>query len=97
MPRGEIDLTSVELLRHDLLPAVGLAAVLVDLEAVAFIDSVGLAVLFTAAQRSRAAQQRFGVICPDPRMHRLLTVVALADVASVFTDLEAALEAFSGG
>jgi anti-sigma B factor antagonist len=79
--RGEFDTTTAELLRRALLdaarkaPAAGLV---VDLSAVTFMDSMGLAAVIAGFQAARAAAVPFSVAAASPFVAKLLTLTGLA-------------------
>ncbi|NJC82402.1 STAS domain-containing protein [Planosporangium mesophilum] len=78
---GDIDVTSAALLREVAFEAVthpGGQGVAVDLSAVTFIDSVGVAALVTAFKTARAAGLPFTVAAASPSATRLLRMTGLA-------------------
>jgi anti-anti-sigma factor len=75
---GEVDLSTAPLLASELRSAQGGARdVIVDLEAVTFMDCAGLRALLDAAFNAGAADARFGVT-PGPRqVQRLFEITKL--------------------
>jgi len=75
---GEMDISTVTPLRERLfeLAASG-APLVVDLERVSFIDSVGLATLVGAANRAAAHGGSLQVACTRPKIRRLVRLTGL--------------------
>src|SRR4051794_3183332 len=77
--RGEIDMPSAGELRCVFDAAIGTGrAVEVDLAETTFMDSTGVAVLFVAQQRLRAAGDTIVVCDPSPTVERVLDMTGLA-------------------
>lgn len=77
---GEIDMTGAEQLLDLLREAVrGADAVVVDIAAVAFIDSTVISSLITARAAATAAGCRLTVINPSPQVRRVLDVAGVLD------------------
>ena len=73
---GEVDMGSVPTLSAylDQVAADTFESVVVDLAAVTFLDSSGLAVLARAKQRLTTSSRRFGVQNPSANVRRVLTI-----------------------
>lgn len=85
---GEIDLSNA----HDLMEEVGVAVrsgvarVVVDLSAVTFLDSSGIAVLFRLAERMRLSRQELRLVVPEGTTIR--RVLELTKVTTVIPTQE---------
>lgn len=79
---GEIDVYSAATLREPLNTLVDIEgnAVLLDLEAVDFMDSMGLRVIAGAHKRSIATGGEFAVMCSRPQIRSLLHITGLDEV-----------------
>jgi len=86
---GDVDLATAPQLRQHLSDLVGrgCARLAVDLKATDFLDSSGLSALVSGLKRARAAGGDLVLVCPPGRIRRLLEVVALDQVFSVYPDL----------
>jgi anti-sigma B factor antagonist len=73
---GELDLASAPLLQREIeSPEIEAAAMVVlDLEALKFIDSTGLRIILSAHDRSREGGQEFAVTPGSQQVQRLLTI-----------------------
>jgi anti-anti-sigma factor len=76
---GEIDLSSVELLRDELeaLFAVGWRDVIVDLREVSFMDTSGVHALIVARRRAHDLGGDIAVVCDGGAVHRLLELTMI--------------------
>jgi anti-sigma B factor antagonist len=75
---GEIDIAVAPRLRAALDRASEQARpIVVDMERVGFIDSVGIAVLLVAANRARIAKGQFALRNPTPAAQRVLDILSL--------------------
>ena len=75
---GEIDISTVTVLRDCLFEVASSGAPLVvDLEQVSFIDSVGLATLVGAAKRAEAHGGSLQVACALPKISQLVRLTGL--------------------
>ena len=75
---GEIDISTVTRLRDRLFDmAASGAPLVVDLDQVSFIDSVGLATLVGTANRAAASGGSLQVVCARPRTRQLLRLTGL--------------------
>ena len=90
---GEIDISTVTPLRERLFEiAVSGAPLVVDLEQVSFIDSVGLAVLVGAANRAAAHGGTVQVACALPKIRQLVRLTGLDRQIPLARTLDEALE-----
>ncbi|GEP40536.1 putative anti-sigma factor antagonist [Nocardioides psychrotolerans] len=94
---GEVDMASVSALRMQLRDLIvdGSSHVLVDLSAVSFMDSAGLAALVATRKHARVLQGSFGLIAPSKQVGRLLSLTAMDKVFPCFDSLGEALAAGS--
>ena len=89
---GEIDISTVIPLRERLFEvAVSGAPLVVDLEQVSFIDSVGLATLVGAAKRAEAHGSSLQVACALPKIRQLVQLTQLDRRIPLFHTLDEAL------
>jgi anti-sigma B factor antagonist len=86
--RGQLDVATAPQFRQALVEAQygGESRVVVDLDEVEFIDSMGLGVLVGGVKRARSHRGRFVVVCSHPRVLRLLEVTGLDAVLDVVAD-----------
>ena len=90
---GEIDISTVVSLRERLFEvAVSGAPLVVDLEQVSFIDSVGLATLVGAAKRAEAHGGSLQVACALPKIRQLVHLTGLDCRIPLARTLDEALE-----
>jgi anti-sigma B factor antagonist len=70
---GELDLATVPVLEDHLatFAQLGVSAILVDMEAVEFIDSTGLHAILQARSRARAAGHQLTVVGAGPTIRQL--------------------------
>ena len=85
---GELDLASSATLEEAIARAGGPSLLVLDLRAVDFMDSSGLAVLVKAHQRTQEAGQRFGVINDSAQVQRLLTLTGVDERINVAASLD---------
>ncbi len=92
---GEIDLATVGLLRSHLQDAQvdGPASLVVVLDEVTFLDSLGLGALIGAHKRARVLQGSLVIVCTSPPVLRILAATALDRVFRVVDDLDDAIAA----
>jgi anti-sigma B factor antagonist len=89
---GEIDISTVIPLRERLFEmATSGAPLVVDLEQVSFIDSVGLATLVDAAKRAAAHGGSLQVACALPKIRQLVRLTGLDDQIPLARTLDEAL------
>ena len=91
---GEIDLTNAEWLRDALLSALnaGASALVVDLTATTFIDSAGVTALVRASRRASASDAVLRLAVTAPAVLRVLNLVGLDQLISVYPSVAAALD-----
>jgi anti-sigma B factor antagonist len=90
---GEIDISTVAPLRERLFEVAASGAPLViDLEQVSFIDSVGLATLSGAAERAAAHGGSLQVACVRPKIRELVRLTGLDRRIPLARTLDEALE-----
>jgi anti-sigma B factor antagonist len=92
---GEVDVATVPRLREQLhgLVASGTPRIVVDLDAVDFLDSTGLGVLVGALKRVRANGGELALVCTAPRIRKVFEVTGLTKVFALFDSVD---EAASG-
>jgi anti-anti-sigma factor len=92
---GEIDIASASRLISGLNEAVGDCdkPVVVDLTAVEFMDSTGLALLLNAHRRLARREQGFAVVCADGPVHRVFEITDMVGTLNVSPSREAAVSA----
>jgi anti-sigma B factor antagonist len=92
---GEVDVATVPRLREQLhgLVASGTPRIVVDLDAVDFLDSTGLGVLVGALKRVRANGGELALVCTAPRIRKVFEVTGLTKVFALFDTVD---EAASG-
>jgi len=89
---GDIDLQSSPQARHVLLEAVDRGqSVLVDLSAVHYIDSSGVASLVESFQKSRKSGQGYVLVSLSDGARRVLELARLDKVFTICGDIEEAL------
>lgn len=85
---GEVDVSNVEHVEHELEAAVGgdEGIHIVDLSEVSYLDSAGIRLLFDIAARLRTRRRRLHVIVPaDSVIRRLLEITDFARVIPIHT------------
>jgi anti-sigma B factor antagonist len=90
---GEIDISTAPSLRmhlHDLIEQAKLRLI-VDLEAVDFLDSTGLGVLVSALKRVRGDQGDLVLVCTRPQILKVFDITGLSRVFAIHETLDAAL------
>ncbi|MGH9164658.1 MAG: STAS domain-containing protein [Acidimicrobiales bacterium] len=82
--RGEVDVYTAPRLREKLVELVGQGKhqIVIDLEAVEFLDSTGLGVLVGALKRLRSHDGDLSLVCTQ---HRILKVFEITGLTRVFT------------
>lgn len=87
--RGQLDVATAPQFRQALVEAQygGEADVAIDLDAVEFIDSMGLGVLVGGVKRARSNARRLVVVCSRDRTLHLLELTGLDRVLHVVADL----------
>jgi anti-sigma B factor antagonist len=92
---GEIDISTSPRMISALNRAVqeALESVVVDISAVGFMDSTGLALLINAHRRLKRRQKGFAVVCPAGPLRRVFEITDLVDLLHVCPDRESATQA----
>jgi anti-sigma B factor antagonist len=95
---GEVDVATVPRLREQLhsLVAQGSHHIVVDLDAVDFLDSTGLGVLVGALKRVRTHDGELALVCTQPRIRKVFEVTGLTKVFSLFDSVDEAVAADNG-
>lgn len=89
---GEVDLSWSGRVRDAIIDALEQRSVGVDLSAVSYIDSSGIAALVEGLQTARDGERRFVLVAPSPAVLAVLELARLDRVFTLLPDL-AALEA----
>lgn len=92
---GEIDVATAPRLREQLIALVNDQhyRIVVDLEAVDFIDSTGLGVLISGLKRVRTHGGSFALVCTEPRILKVFEITGLLAVFNVCATLDEAVAA----
>jgi anti-sigma B factor antagonist len=92
---GEIDVYSAPKLRERLFALVdsGSYHLIVDMEAVEFLDSTGLGVLVGGLKRVRAHDGWIDLVCTQGRILRIFRITGLSKVFSIYNSVPEALAA----
>jgi anti-sigma B factor antagonist len=92
---GEIDVYSAPKLRERLIALVdsGSYNLIVDMEAVEFLDSTGLGVLVGGLKRVRAHDGWIDLVCTQGRILRIFRITGLSKVFSIYNSVAEALAA----
>jgi anti-sigma B factor antagonist len=95
---GEIDVYSAPRLRERLLDLVegGSYQLIVDMEAVEFLDSTGLGVLVGGLKRVRAHDGWIDLVCTQSRMLRIFRITGLNRVFNIYNSVPEAIAAHDG-
>lgn len=90
---GEIDVATADEVMAVITKALdeGQRQVLLDLAAVTFIDSTGLGMLIKAHRRARSTAATFAVVHPTAQTRKLIAVLGLDRLLSVYDTREQAL------
>src|SRR5688572_8588448 len=90
---GEVDVATVPRLREQLhsLVAQGQHHIVVDLEAVDFLDSTGLGVLVGALKRVRTNGGELALVCTQSRIRKVFEVTGLTKVFSLYDSVDEAV------
>lgn len=93
-PRGQLDVATAPAFRQQLVEAQFSEdhRVLVDLDEVEFIDSMGLGVLVGGVKRARSHGGAFRVRCTRDRTLRLLALTGLDQVFALVAELDDVLD-----
>ncbi len=88
--RGEVDLSWSQQVRRAVLDAfAGDAAIGVELSAVQYIDSSGIAALVEGLQQARAKGRRFALVAPSEAVRAVLELARLDRVFAIVDDPQA--------
>ena len=92
---GEIDIATAPRLIAVLNEAVtgAVRSVIIDLSAVGFMDSTGLALLINAHRRLTRRRKGFAVVCPAGSLRRVFEITDMIDTLHVCPDRESAAQA----
>jgi anti-sigma B factor antagonist len=92
---GEIDVYSAPRLRERLVDLVeeGTYQMIVDMEAVEFLDSTGLGVLVGGLKRVRVHDGWIDLVCTQSRMLRIFRITGLNRVFSIYNSVPEAIAA----
>ncbi|MGI8710473.1 MAG: STAS domain-containing protein [Acidimicrobiales bacterium] len=92
---GEVDVATAPRLRQQLIALVndGHHRIVVDLDAVDFIDSTGLGVLIGALKRVRTHDGDMALVCTDPRVLKVFEITGLLAVFAVHPSVDTAISA----
>jgi anti-anti-sigma factor len=87
---GELDMATVPVFEEHLRDAerTGAKPMVIDLRGLGFLDSTGLAALFRAHERARAAGRRMAVINGTGQAHRLFQITDANQTIQVIEDAE---------
>ena len=89
---GELDLHTAPQLSAALAPLAGAGgSVLIDLTAVTFMDSSGIAVVVHALASARASGAQLALVGPQPRVRKVLAITGVDGMLPVHDTLAAAL------
>jgi anti-sigma B factor antagonist len=96
---GEIDIATSPRLIAALNEVVtdSVHALIVDLSAVEFMDSTGLALLVRAERRMRGRGRGFAVVCPDGPVRRIFEITDMVGTLHVSPSRETAISAAGDG
>ena len=92
---GEIDVYTAPKLRDKIteLVADGLYDIIVDMEAVEFLDSTGLGVLVGGLKKVRAHDGSLDLVCTQERLLKIFRITGLAKVFVIHDSADGALAA----
>lgn len=92
---GEIDVYTAPKLRDKITELVGGGAyrLVVDLEAVEFLDSTGLGVLVGGLKKVRAHDGSLRLVCTQDRLLKIFRITGLAKVFDIHASADEALSA----
>ena len=92
---GEIDVYTAPKLRDKIteLGAAGAHDLVIDLEAVEFLDSTGLGVLVGGLKKVRAHDGSLQLVCTQDRLLKIFRITGLAKVFTIHSSAEAAIAA----
>ena len=84
-PHGEIDLGNVKEFREELTELIiqGHVHLLIDLDEITFIDSLGFGALVAVRRKVHALKGSLGIVCSNARLLHLFTVTGLDRVFTI--------------
>jgi anti-sigma B factor antagonist len=90
---GEVDMFTAPKLRERLVQLVdeGKHRIVVNLQGVSFIDSMGLGTLVGGLKRVKEHQGTLALVCTDRPVMRVLTITGLNNVFPIFETVEEAV------
>ena len=90
---GEVDVATAPRLREQLVQLVnqGSHHLVVDLDAVDFLDSTGLGVLVGALKRVRMQDGELTLVCTQPRIVKVFDITGLSKVFTLHESVDAAV------
>ena len=90
--RGEVDVYTAPRLREKLVELVskGKHQIVVDLEAVDFLDSTGLGVLVGGLKRLRSHEGDLSLVCTQQRILKVFEITGLTKVFTIHESVDAA-------
>ncbi|HET9692048.1 MAG TPA: STAS domain-containing protein [Acidimicrobiales bacterium] len=93
--KGEVDVYTAPRLREKLVELVsqGKHQIVVDLEAVEFLDSTGLGVLVGGLKRLRSHDGDLSLVCTHSRILKVFEITGLTKVFSIYESVDAATSA----
>ena len=92
---GELDIHTAPMLKERLVESIsrGGVDIVVDLEAVSFIDSSGLGVLVSALRRAKEAGGKVSIVCSRESVLRIFSITGLDKVFPIYSELDEARRA----
>lgn len=92
---GEIDVYTAPKLRDKITELVGAGVydLVIDMEAVEFLDSTGLGVLVGGLKKVRANQGSLQLVCTQDRLLKIFRITGLAKVFVIHDSVDAAIAA----
>ncbi len=92
---GEVDVATAPRLREQLIELVneGQYRIVVDLEAVEFLDSTGLGVLVGALKRVRTYDGELALVCTESRILKVFEITGLTKVFPMHRSVDEAVAA----
>jgi len=90
---GEIDVYTAPKLRDKITELVGKGSydIVIDMEAVEFLDSTGLGVLVGGLKKVRAHDGSLSLVCTQDRLLKIFQITGLSKVFSIHETTEAAI------
>jgi anti-sigma B factor antagonist len=93
--RGEVDISVVDVLDAALESAIlkSVGAFVVDLTAVSFLDSSGLATIMRARALLDREDRRLAVVCPPGPARRIFELTGMQELVAIFSSRQEAVDA----